>query len=156
MGWKRDTDTVDAKRMHALIAAGYLRESEVRLKVEDPESGEPIFMHAGSVHWNEYRKRWVLIGLQIGGKASFIGEVWYAEADRLEGPWGNARHIVTHDHYSFYNPSHHPFLDQEGGRIIYFDGTFSDTFSSAKRKIPRYDYNQIMYRLDLGGKKLGL
>ena len=37
--------------------------------------------------------------------------------------------VVTHDRYSFYNPVHHPFFDQAGGRIIYFEGTYATTFS---------------------------
>ena len=91
---------------------------------------------------------------QSGGSTSFLGEIWYAEADAPEGPWLKARKIVTHDKYSFYNPVHHPFLDQKGGRIIYFEGTYTATFSGAKFPTPRYDYNQILYRLDLADPRL--
>ena len=54
--------------------------------------------------------------------SSFLGEVWYAEADAPLGPWVYARKIVTHDDYSFYNPKHHPMFDQDGGRVIYLRG----------------------------------
>ena len=64
--------------------------------------------------------------------------------------------IVTHDHYSFYNPAQDDFFDQAGGRLIYFEGTFSTTFSRAGQPVPRYDYNQIMYRLDLNDERLKL
>jgi hypothetical protein len=70
----------------------------------------------------------VLICVEVMGKPSNLGEVWYAEADEPEGPWKYARKIVTHDRYSFYNPKHHPFFDQEGGRVIYFEG-LATTFS---------------------------
>ena len=93
---------------------------------------------------------------EIGGASSFLGEIWYTEADKPEGPWKTARKIVTHDHYSFYNPVHIDFYDQAGGRIIYFEGTYTTTFSSNNEPTPRYDYNQIMYRLDLADPRLKL
>jgi hypothetical protein len=83
-----------------------------------------------------------------------LGEVSYAEADAPTGPWTTARKIVTHDKYSFYNPKQHPYFDQEGGRIIYFEGTYTKTFSGNEQGTPRYDYNQIMYRLDLSDPRL--
>ena len=109
--------------------------------------------HAGSVNWNEYRKKWIMVFVEIGG-TSFLGEVWYAEADALTGPWKDAVKIVTHDKYSFYNPSQHPQFDQDQGRVIYFEGTYSQTFSGNANPTPRYDYNQIMYRLDLSDPRL--
>jgi hypothetical protein len=68
-----------------------------------------------------------------------------------------ARKIVTHDKYTFYNPMQHPYFDQDGGRVIYFEGTYSKTFSGSEKKpTPRYDYNQIMYRLNLDDPRLAL
>jgi hypothetical protein len=46
------------------------------------------------------------------------------------------------------------FLDAEGGRVIYFEGTYSLEFSGNPLAPARYDYNQIMYRLDLGDQRL--
>lgn len=152
--WKKNTDYLDARRQHELVADGHLRSSGMRLVLRDGKT--LIHADAGSVHWNAYRKKWIMIAEQIGGKTSFIGEIWYAESGRLEGPWVNVRHIVSHDHYSFYNPAHHPFFDEDGGRTIYFDGTYVTTFSAAKTPTPRYDYNQIMYRLRLDGTELSL
>ena len=83
-----------------------------------------------------------------------LGEIWYAEADDPTGPWEKARKIVTHEKYSFYNPAQHPFLFQDGGRIIYFEGTYTAEFSGNKSHTPRYDYNQVMYRLDLRDERL--
>jgi hypothetical protein len=105
------------------------------------------------VRWNLYRQRFVLIAVEIFGR-SMLGEVWYSEAEKPRGPWPRARRIVTHDKYSFYNPVHHDFFDRDGGRMIYFEGTYSHTFSGRTEPTPRYDYNQIMYRLDLDDPRL--
>jgi len=123
----------------------------------DIESGKKIFPHGGSVYFNAYRKRWSMITVQQFGEPSFLGEVWYAEADTPVGPWAYARKIVTHKKYSFYNPKQHPFFDQDGGRVLFFEGTYSHTFSgSAETATPRYDYNQIMYRLNVDDPRLAL
>jgi len=155
-GWKANTEAMDARRQWKLIELGELAPADLRLVLTDPETGKPVYLHAGSVHWNAFRKRWIMIAEEIGGESSFLGEIWYAESDRLEGLWVNARHIVSHDRYSFYNPAHHRFLDEAGGKIIYFQGTYATTFSGAHTPTPRYDYNQQMYRLDLSDPKLGL
>jgi hypothetical protein len=105
------------------------------------------------VNWNDYRKKWIMIATQLGGTSN-LGEVWYSEAPELTGPWLRTRKIVTHERYSFYNPVHHPFFDQAGGRLIHFEGTYVNTFSGNPDTTPRYDYNQIMYRLDLSDPQL--
>lgn len=98
-----------------------------------------------------------MMTVQEGASSSYLREVWYAESDTPLGPWGYAQKVVTHDSYSFYNPKHHPYLDQEDGRLIYFEGTYTHTFSGTpERATPRYDYNQIMYRLDLSDQRLCL
>ena len=45
-------------------------------------------------------------------------------------------------------------LDQEGGRYIYLEGTYTMAFAGTKTPTPRYDYNQVMYRLDLADERL--
>ena len=95
-----------------------------------------------------------MIGHQCWGDPSFLGEVWYAEADAPTGPWRRAVRIVTHDKYSFYNVVHHDFMDTEGGRFVHFEGTYTMSFSGAKRPTPWYDYNQVLYRLDLNDPRL--
>jgi hypothetical protein len=105
------------------------------------------------VNWNAYRGKWIAIFVEQGG-TSQLGEVWFAEADSPQGPWTECVKIVTHDKYSFYNPKQHPYFDQEGGRLIYFEGTYTHTFSGNDQRTPRYDYNQIMYRLDLADERL--
>ena len=119
-------------------------------------SGKPLHIHGASVKWNAWRKRWVLIGVQAGGKddPSPLGEVWYAESPAPEGPWGRAVKIATHPRYTFYNPVHHDFFDAEGGKVIWFEGTYTREFSGNPAPTPRYDYNQLMYRLDLADPQL--
>lgn len=154
-GWKRDTEPLSQEQEQALIAAGLLEPGEARFQLRDVETGEPVLLHGASVRWNAYRQKWIAIGNQVGGR-SYLGEVWFAEADSPTGPWGWAKRIVTHDKYSFYNPVHHDFLDQAGGRYIYFEGTYTAQFTGGTVPTPLYDYNQVMYRLDLAHPRLNL
>lgn len=153
--WKKNTPALDYERERKLIAAGKIKRHEARFALRDRDSGKIVVAHSGSVCWNAYRKKWVMIAVQAGG-TSYLGEVWYAEADELTGPWDYAVKVVTHEKYSFYNPKQHPMFDKEGGRVIYFEGTYSNTFSGNAEQTPRYDYNQIMYKLELIDKRLSL
>src|SRR5262249_37767455 len=105
-------------------------------------------MNRRSVAWNEFRKHWIMIASRKAG------EIWYSEAKTPTGPWTEGIKVLDHAAYNFYNPTQHPFFDQEGGRLIYFEGTYPAEFSAAKEKPPRYNYNQIMYRLDLSDPRL--
>jgi hypothetical protein len=104
------------------------------------------------VQWNDFRKRW--IGIVQGEKND--GQVWYAEADTPVGPWAYAASIVTHGRYIYYWPVQHPFFDQDGGRVIYFEGTYTNAYGVSPVTTPRYDYNQLMYRLSLDDSRLFL
>lgn len=152
--WRPDTAVVTPEQERTLMQTGTMAEEEGRLQTIDASDGKTIRLHNGSVHWNGYRERYVMIAARSYGESSFLGEVYYAEADRPEGPWDRAVKVVSHDRYSFYNPAHHRFFDAEEGRLIYFEGTFSHTFSETEDPTPRYDYNQIMYRLDLADERL--
>ena len=63
-----------------------------------------------------------------------------------------------HDNYSLLNLFQYPFFNEDGGKAIYFDGTF--TLRSVKKievhPTPKYEDNRIMYRLDLTDYRLGL
>jgi hypothetical protein len=145
----------DAVARAKVVAA--LQREDVGCRFYDVQSGMEVKSHAKSVHFNPYRGQWIMVFVQIGGESSMLGEVWYAEADTPIGPWAYARKVATHNHYSLYNPMLHPYFDQDGGRTIYFEGTYTQTFSgSEETATPRYDYNQIMYRLDLGDPRLVL
>jgi hypothetical protein len=153
--WKRDTPPLSMDVQSKLVKAGKLKKGEALLSLQDVETGEPILTSSGSVCWNAHRKRWVLIVQQSWG-TSFLGEIWYAEADTPLGPWVYARKIVTHDKYTFYNVKQHPYVDKDGGRLIFFEGTYTTFLSGAPEPTPRYDYNQIMYKLDLADPRLAL
>jgi hypothetical protein len=151
--WQKDFEPLTQKAERELIKRGLLKSAEARYQLSDADSGQRVEMHHASIHWNDFRQCWILIGVQKGGK-SFLGEVWYAEAKELTGPWQKARRIVTHEKYSFYNPAQLPFFDEAGGRFIYFEGTYSRTFSGNDHPTPHYDYNQMLYRLDLADPRL--
>ena len=153
-GWKQDENVFNAAEERKLIKTGKLKQGDARFQPVDVDTGKPLAMHNGSVCWNDFRKRWIMIAVAQGGGPSFLGEVYYAEAPELTGPWLRAKKVVTHNKYTFYNPVHHPFFDQAGGRVIYFEGTYAETFSGNPVATPRYDYNQIMYRLDLADPRL--
>jgi hypothetical protein len=153
--WKPDTGYVTRA---ALEAADVHPDQALDGHLRDPDGGEPIDAHgATSRTWNAYRQRFSEIVQQLGGDSSFMGEIWYAEGDTPMGPWVYARKVVTHEDYTFYNPRQHPFFDQQDGRRIYFEGTYVTTFASQNAvPTPRYDYNQVMYRLDLDDPRLVL
>jgi hypothetical protein len=154
-GWKRNTPAVGPAEQAKLISDKHLKPDEALLQLHDRETGKAVSAHAGSVYWNEFRRRWVMITVEHFG-TSLLGEIWYAEADSPLGPWVYAVKVVTHDRYSFYNPKQHPFFDERGGRTVYFEGTYTHTFSGNTDQTPRYDYNQIMYMLDLEDPKVAI
>jgi len=155
--WVRTKDLLPDESRKADLIRALEDEKKSDTNLYNIETGKAVMRHGGTVYWNAYRRKWIMILVQTFGEPSFLGEVWYAEADTPLGPWGYARKVVTHDKYSFYNPKHHPYFDQEKGRVIYFEGTYSHTFSGTKETATSYyDYNQIMYRLDLGDERLYL
>lgn len=118
------------------------------------KEGKEVKPHRGGVAWNSYRKRWVTVFTQHFGEPSFLGELWYAEADTLFGKWGDAVKVLSHPDYSFYNPRLHPRFTEEGSPILLFEGTYTKQFSGTKVPTAKYDYNQILYRLDLDDPKI--
>jgi hypothetical protein len=153
--WRKNVPAVGPMEQGKLVAQKKLKEHEGLLQLRDRDSGKRVIAHAGSVYWNAHRRKWVMIANQWGG-SSFLGEVWYAEAPTLTGPWAYAVKVATHPKYSYYNPKQHPMFDELDGRVIYFEGTYSHTFSGNPDQTPRYDYNQLMYRLDLTDTRLAL
>ncbi len=125
---------------HAIQDGSRYEKVDVRL----PEN---IRGGASCVVWNDYRQRWILL-------SEDFGDVYYAEAREPEGPYGRAVKIIDHNNYNFYNVATHAFFNQEGGRVIYIEGTYTTSFTSAPEKTPRYNYNQVMYRLDLDDPRL--
>ena len=126
---------------------------ETRADFRAAETGSPVKAHRGSIAWSDFRNRWIMIFTETGG-SSYLGEVWYAEADAPEGPWETCVKVVTHDQYSFYNPKQHPYFADSEGKFLFFEGTYTAMFSGNPDKTPKYDYNQILYRLDLADERL--
>ncbi|MDQ2731567.1 MAG: hypothetical protein M3Y56_07905 [Armatimonadota bacterium] len=111
--------------------------------------GKPVKVHSGAIAWNGWRKRWVTVFMQDFGTPSAFGELWYAEADNPLGPWGPAVKVLSHENYTFYNPQLHPEFTPPNSPILLFEGTYTATFADHPVPTPRYDYNQMLYRLDL-------
>jgi hypothetical protein len=151
--WKFDTAPLTPKLQADLVKSGQMKPAEGLFQLRAADTGKSVLVHHGSVYWNDYRRRWVLIVSESYG-TSLLGEIWYAEADTPVGPWLYARKIVTHEKYSFYNPKQHPLFARKDGQIIFFEGTYTTTFSGNPDPTPRYDYNQIMYHLDLADPRL--
>ena len=154
--WKAGARALGPQEEAKLIRAGRLRAEDALFPLRDAATGRPVTAHKGSTYWNEYRGRWAAIFVEIGGSSSHLGEVWYAEADAPAGPWAYARKVATHEKYSFYSPKQHPQFARDGGRFLYFEGTYATTFSGNPDPTPRYDYNQVMHRLDLADPRLAL
>ncbi len=148
--WQKELPPVDSARELEWAEAGTIKPDDTRFlpqNIDDPS--ELVRLHRGTVHWNEFRQKWILIAGQLNGTTSHLGEIWYSESDHPTGPFRYAKKIVTHDRQTFYNVCHHPFLDRDGGATIYFEGTYTSDFSGNSHKTPRYNYNQILYELDL-------
>lgn len=154
--WQREQAPTTAAEEKILLEKKLMPAAMARYQIRDRETGRVIRMHGASIQWNTYRKCFVMIAVQAGEREdpSPLGEVWYAESDAIDGPWTTAVKVATHPAYSFYNPIHHPFFDREGGRIMYFEGTYTKEFSGQSQATPRYEYNQLLYRLDLQDARL--
>lgn len=148
--WQKELPPCDSAMEDRWIKEGRIKPGQSRFCPADGNRpDERIRLHSGTVRWNAHRKKWVLLACQAMGKSSFLGEVWYAESDEPTGPFAKAARVATHDRQSLYNVNHHEFLDRMGGRIIHFEGTYTNEFSENPHKTPRYNYNQVLYRLDL-------
>jgi hypothetical protein len=148
--WRNGPPTTQAEESRWL-KAGLIKPDEARYLPRDVATGDVIEIHGGTVYWNAYRQRWLMIAVEHSWNPkspSFLGEVWYSESLSPQGPFAKAVKILTHQKQSFYNPCHHPFMDQENGRVIFFEGTYCNTFTNSP-PTPRYNYNQMMYRLEL-------
>jgi hypothetical protein len=155
--WKNGTP-ISSKDEAKWLKDGKLKGADARFSPEDADKpGRRVQLQGGSVRWNPHRQRWIIIAVEFAYQErdypSPLGEVWYSEATSPEGPYNKAVRIVTHNKQSFYNPVHHSFFDEEGGRVIYFEGTYTNSFVGTP-PTPLYEYNQVMYRLDLDAPRL--
>lgn len=111
--------------------------------------------HNGTVYWNEHRQKWIMVFGEAFGKFTWLGDLWYAEADSPIGPWAYARRVVRHKNHACYNVKQHRMLDQLDGQHVFFECTYASWFSQGQ-STPHYGYNQMMYSLDLSEEPLHL
>lgn len=112
-------------------------------------AGKKIEAHGGDLAWHPWSQRWLLLFTQKGGDSSFLGEIWLASAPSPTGPWTGARKVASHDNYTFYNPVLHPEAFRGDSPVIHFEGTYVTTFTNNQQPTPRWDYNQVLYQVDL-------
>ncbi len=153
--WKNNAPPITQSLESELLKEGKLDTAYYQLK---DNSNNVIELCSASIQWNEYRKKWILIGQQIK-KGVPTGDIWYAETvapdESPVGPWQNARLIVSHTDYGFNDPIQHPYFSQGESSFIYFEGHYTNENYQTK-PTPQYNGNQIMYRLDLDDERLRL
>jgi len=151
--WQTDRRPIEPADEVELIATGRLRDDEAWFLPHD-SGGKRVVPHGGSVVWSAWRERWISLftGRTDGGTP--LGDVWYAEAPYPTGPWRRAVRIATHSDHSFYNPVLHSFLNSHRDRVVWFEGTFTKMFTRRDQGMPRHEYNQVLYRLDLADRRL--
>lgn len=159
--WKKNGLPASQDLESRFLECGLLDIDGARFQLKDSETLEDVKIYSGTIHWNDYLNEYILIGVGIGeGRVEDdgliigncdLGTVWYAKAPSPVGPWTMAEKVLTHEDYNFFNPVHHPFFDNDDGAAIYFEGTYTAEHTASERalKTPYYDYNQIMYRLEL-------
>ena len=155
--WLRRARPIDLGAANDLVRHKRIAAEESPFRVVDALTGKPVNVAGGSVAWNAYLRKWTLLFGQNGGD-SYLGELWFSVANSPEGPWMAACKVATHampkNNNDCYNPVQHDELQREGGRVIYFSGTFVNTFSGNPAKTPYYDYNNLFYRLDVSDPRL--
>ena len=57
---------------------------------------------------------------------------------------------------TFYNPRIHPEFTAADSPMLFFEGTYTAEFADHPAPTPRYNYNQILYRLDLDDPALAV
>lgn len=145
--WKPDTDPVNYDQQEQLLRDGLIQPEEAWIQLTDINTGARLpNVGRGSVYWNDYRQKWILITGAM--------DTWYSEADTPIGPWVYARKVAEHRSF-LYNPTQQPIFDQNNGEDIFFEGTFTK-FLSEEERVPRYDYNQLTYKLSLSNKDVFL
>ena len=152
--WRRDGTPIDAEREAALVKSGSLKREQCRYLLTEHATNRTVTPHRGSVRWNAYLRRWLLVFTAIHERESVLGELFIAAGKSPTGPWSDCIKVATHPKYSFYNPLHHEWLDQKGGKLITIEGTYTNTFSGNSVPTPQYDYNQLTYIVDLGDARL--
>lgn len=157
--WQRGAKPLTRQQLDALAKSGALKSDELPIAMRDRATKKPIRLANGSIAWSPYLKCWTYVFAESKGDSE-VGEIWLATARSPEGPWRDAVKIATHARprrgMDFYNVIQHEDLARDGGRYVYFEGTFVNTFSGTSVPTPYYDYNNVMYRLDLADPRVAL
>lgn len=162
--WEKGAKPISFDNVEELVRDRVLKPGESPYELLDVDTGEHIVAAQMAIAWNPYLNLWVNIIQQKMG-ATTAGEIWYSTASAPEGPWKHTRKVTTHhmarddykqNHNDLYNPVQHYELMRDGGRSVYFSGTLVNTFSGNQWPTPYYNYNNIMYKLDLADPRLGL
>lgn len=115
---------------------------------------EKVTPHSGSIAMHPDGKRWFAIFMEKHGKPSDFGELWFAESESPLGPWTNCIKILSHNNYTFYNPRIHGEWLADNPGVLMFEGTYTQDFADRPIPTPRFDYNQMLYRIDLDDQHL--
>ncbi|KAJ0109631.1 hypothetical protein N8I77_007559 [Diaporthe amygdali] len=162
--WVKGGKPVNYENADSLVQSGVISQEESPYRLRDLDTGQAVTAHTAGIAWNPYLKLWTNVFQQSGGDTT-AGEIWFSTAQAPEGPWTACRKVATHymsldginnNNNDLYNPVQHYELMREGGRYIYFSGTLTNTFSGNPFATPYYNYNNIMYRLDLNDSRLRL
>jgi hypothetical protein len=120
---KRNTSPLYALDYLEYVKKNLLKREEcLYIHLTDWKSGKNVVVHRGSINYNEYKKKFIMIFVEIFGSPGYLGELWYTESLSPIGPFDFATKIATNGNVNFYNPVHHKFFDKENGKIIYFEG----------------------------------
>ena len=148
-GWKKNTAAIQLNQYLELISRNLIKKEEAYFMQLKDTNQKKVILHRGTIKYNPYKKKFILIGTQLGGDSSQIGEIFYSESNTIIGPWRWAVKIISHKNIDFYNPAHHDFFDKENGKIIFIEGTYTRTFDKLGIPTPMYDYNQQFYKLNI-------
>ena len=148
--WKLNTSPIGPDEQKTLVDGGHIRPEERWIVFRDVESDREVRTQHNTIKWNPYRQRYAGIFSEATGS---LGNAWYAEADTAAGPWVYMQKIVSHNGFTFYNPCH--FFDKHEGREVFVEGTVTQWFGTSDQPaMPRYQYNQVMYKLNLEESRL--
>jgi hypothetical protein len=157
--WQKGAHPIGPAEFARLARLDLVQKTESPFVIKDTITGKSIIPVENTVAWNPFLRKWTMLFGQVKGDSN-LGEIWLAYGNAPEGPWSPARKVATHampgNNNDFYNPMQHPEFMSQGGRFIYFEGTFVTTFSGNPHPTPRYNYNQILYRVDLTDPRLAL
>ena len=80
-GWKKGTPPVFQAGQQTLIDAGDMHLHESAIRIRDAKSVACVQpnLFRGSVHWNAFRQRYIMISGEFFGEGSVDGEVWCAD-----------------------------------------------------------------------------